>query len=60
MVDGILYHTNYEKPMKTQFTVMQRSAMSEHQKMSILSNELVRQLSNIHKHVVAVGIEGGD
>ena len=58
MVDGILYHTYHEKPMKTQFTVKQRSAMSEHQKMSILSNELVRQLSNIHKDVVAVEIEG--
>jgi hypothetical protein len=40
--------------MKTQFTVMQKSAMSEHQKMSILSNELVRRLSNIHKEVVTV------
>jgi hypothetical protein len=37
--------------------VMQKSAISEHQKMSILSNELVRRLSNIHKEVVAVKIE---
>ena len=58
MIDGILYHTYYEKPMKTQFSVMQRSAMSEHQKMSILSNELVRRLSNIHRDVVAEEIEG--
>ena len=43
--------------MKTQFTVMQKSAMSEHQKMSILSNELVRRLSNIHKEVVEEEIE---
>ena len=57
MIDGIIYHTYYEKLMKTPFTVMQRSAMSEHQKMSILSNELVRRLSNIHKDVVAVEIE---
>jgi hypothetical protein len=53
MVAGILYHTFYEKPMKSQFTVMQRSAMSEHQKMAILSNEMVRRLSNIHRDVVA-------
>jgi hypothetical protein len=38
--------------MKSQFTIMQRTAMSEHQKMSILSNELVRRLSNIHREVV--------
>ena len=57
MIDGILYHTYFEKPMKTQFTVMQRSAMSEHQKMSILSNELVRRLSNIHRDVIAAEME---
>ena len=58
MVDGILYHSYYEKDMKTQYTVMQRSAMSEHQKMSILSNELVRRLSNIHRDVLNEEIEG--
>ena len=31
--------------------------MSEHQKMSILSNELVRRLSNIHKEVVGEELE---
>ena len=52
MVEGKLYHSYYEKEMKTQYTVMQRSAMSEHQKMAILSNEIVRRLSNIHKDVL--------
>jgi hypothetical protein len=52
MVDGIIYHSYFEKEMKSQFTIMQRTAMSEHQKMSILSNELVRRLSNIHREVV--------
>ena len=52
MVDGIIYHSYFEKEMKSQFTIMQRTAMSEHQKMSILSNELVRRLSNIHRDVV--------
>ena len=52
LVDGVLFHSYYEKTMKNQFTVMQRSAMSEHQRMAILSNELVRRLSNIHRGVV--------
>ena len=58
MVKGIIYHSYYEKGMKNQFTVMQRSAMSEHQKMAILSNELVRRLSNVHRDVVGSEIEG--
>ena len=49
MVDGILYHSYFKKTMKSQFTIMQRTAMSEHQKLSILRNELVRRLSNIHR-----------
>ena len=57
MVDGILFHTYYEKPMKNQHTIMQRSAMSEHQKMSILGNELVRRLSNIHEEVTKEELE---
>ena len=57
MVDGILFHSYFEKSMKSQYTVMQRTAMSEHQKMSILSNELVRRLSNIHREVVEEEIQ---
>ena len=34
--------------MKTPYVVMQRTAMGEHQKSSILSNELVRRLSNVN------------
>ena len=41
MVLGIIYHSYYEKPMKSQYTVMQKSAMSEHQKMAILINGLL-------------------
>ena len=41
-------HTYFEKAMKTPFLLMQRSAMGEQQKSSILSNELVRRLSNIN------------
>ena len=36
---------------------MQRAAMSEHQKMGILGNELVRRLSNIHPAVLEEEIE---
>jgi hypothetical protein len=32
--EGLQYHTYFEKAMKSQFTIMQRSAMSEHQMMS--------------------------
>ena len=51
-VNGILYHSYFEKGMKSHITVMQRTAMSENQKMSIVSNELVRRLSNIHRDVL--------
>ena len=34
MVRGLLYHTYFEKAMKMQYTIMQRTAMSEHHKMS--------------------------
>ena len=55
MVDGILRHSYYETSMKSQYTVMQ---MSEHQRMAILSNELVRRLSTIHKEVIEEEITG--
>ena len=42
-------HTYYQKPMKTPFVIMERSAMSQHQKFQILSNELCRRLSNIQQ-----------
>ena len=38
--------------MRTPYVIMRRSAMCEHQRMSILSNELVRRLSNVHQEVV--------
>ena len=41
-------HTYFEKLMKTPYLLMQRSAMGEQQKASILSNELVRRLSNVN------------
>ena len=44
---GLIRHTYYEKEMRTQLLVMRDSSMAERQKMDILSNELVRRLSNI-------------
>ena len=57
MHEGLLYHSYFEKAMKMQYTILQRTAMSEHQKMSILSNELVRRLSTIHREVIEEEIE---
>ena len=42
----MINHTYYQKDMKTPFVIMNKSAMGDHQKMSILANELVRRLSN--------------
>jgi hypothetical protein len=44
---GVIKHSYFEKPMKTQLVLMKRSAMSENQKIDILSNELIRRLSNV-------------
>ena len=42
-----ILHSYFEKEMKTPLVPMQRTAMGEQQKYSILSNELIRRLSNI-------------
>ena len=36
--DGQLNHNYFQKEMKTPFVVMKRSALSQHQKVSILAN----------------------
>ena len=41
-------HSFFEKAMRTPYLTMQRSAMSDHQRYSILSIDLVRRLSNIN------------
>ena len=53
--DGSVNHTYFEKDMRTQLLIPERSAMSQKQKMSILSNELVRRMSNIC--IEKVGLE---
>ena len=38
--------------MRTPYVIMKRSAMSEHQRISILSNKLIRRLSNVTISIV--------
>ena len=40
-------HTYFQKPTKTPYVIMARSAMSNQQKIQILSNELTRRMSNV-------------
>ena len=44
----LINHTYYQKPMKSPFLIMNRSAMGDHQRAAILANELVRRLSNVN------------
>jgi hypothetical protein len=47
VVCGVILFSYFEKAMRSQLMMMRRSAQGEHQKMDILSNELVRRLSNV-------------
>ena len=56
--NGEINHSYFQKEMKTPYVIMKRSAMSQHSKVSILSNEIVRRLSNInHKMIPTKEIE---
>ena len=44
--NGLLNHSYFQKSMKTPLVIMEQSAMSDNQRHSILSNELIRRLSN--------------
>ena len=46
--DGELNHSYFQKPMKTPYVIMKRSAVAQHQKVQILSNEVIRRLSNVN------------
>ena len=48
-IDNKLNFVYFEKSMRTQFVIMKRSAISDHQRYQILSNELIRRLSNIDR-----------
>ena len=58
LVCGIIMRSYFEKTMRTPCVIMKRSAMSEHLCVSILSNELIRRLSNVHQDVVKEDISG--
>ena len=48
MEDWSMNHTYFEKEMRNQMLIPERSAISSKQKMSILSNEAVRRLSKVN------------
>ena len=50
--DNTIQHTYYQKDMKTPYVIMERSGTSYHQKFQILSNELVRRLSNVQIEIL--------
>ena len=52
MKENKIYHTYYQKPMRTPLVIMERSAISNQQKFSILGNELCRRLSNVQIEVI--------
>ena len=48
-------HSFYQKPMKTSLQIMKGSAVSQHQKIQILANDIVRKLSNVNVGYVPEG-----
>ena len=53
--NGEINHSYFQKPMKTCYVTMKESAMSQHQKVQILSNEIVRRLSNVNYPKIGKG-----
>ena len=43
---GLLNHSYYQKSMKTPLVIIKNSALRDNQRYSILSNELIRRMSN--------------
>ena len=52
VVQGIILWSYFEKSMRSQLMMMKRSAQEEQHKMDILSNEMVRRLSNRACHTL--------
>ena len=46
-VRGIIHYTYFQKSMKTPLVLMAKSAMGKQQKYSIMTNELIRRMSNV-------------
>ena len=51
---GVIKHSYFQKPMKTPYLIMARSAMAYQSKMQILANELTRRLSNIQEGTINI------
>ena len=47
--NGLLNHSYFQKSMKTPLVIMEKSAMSQQQRYSILANEMIRRLSNTNQ-----------
>ena len=52
--NGEINHNYYQKPMKTPYVIMKSSAIIQHQKIFILSNEVVRRMSNINDDKISL------
>ena len=51
VINGQIQYSYYEQPMKTPLVLMANSAMGEHQKYSIMTNELIRRMSNVRESI---------
>ena len=50
-MNRLLNHSYFQKSVKTPLVIMEKSAMSHNQRYSILSNEMIRRLSNTNHEV---------
>ena len=50
VIDNQISYSYFQKPMKTPLVIGAASAMSEHQKFSILTNEVIRRMSNMSEN----------
>ena len=47
VINNQIVYSYFQKEMKTPLQIGEASAMSDHQKFSILSNEVIRRMSNV-------------
>ena len=50
VIDNQISYSYFHKSMKTPLVIGAASAMSEHQKFSILTNEVIRRMSNMSEN----------
>ena len=51
VLDNQIVYSYFQKAMKTPLVIGEASAMSDHQKFSILSNEVIRRMSNVSNRI---------